>query len=189
MSARAIMDKAPVSGFFGKLPSRGDFVGRGLSSASISVWDDWISQSLVSSRALLAEGWVDAWMVAPVWHFALPAGQCGPVSLTGLLCPSMDRVGRYFPIIAATELPRARQSTEPNGEAYHDALEQAVRDALMHDLAPEALSARLAAIPAPDEAPPAVGLWWTDGGENVAPTAFECAELPDVAQFLRMLHD
>jgi type VI secretion system protein ImpM len=182
-------EQSAAPGFFGKLPSRGDFVGRGLSSTSLAVWDGWISQCLVGSRAVLLQDWVDAWMVAPVWHFALPAGHCGPVSVAGLFCPSMDRVGRYFPIIAAVELPVARPRTEVSGQTFHALLEQAVRDALMHDLAPEALSARLAGIAAPDEAAPMIGLWWTEGGENVAPAAFECATLPDVAQFTRMLRD
>jgi type VI secretion system protein ImpM len=182
-------EQAAAPGFFGKLPSRGDFVGRGLSPASIAVWDGWISQSLIGSRALLLEDWVGCWMVAPVWHFALPAGMCGPVSITGLFCPSMDRVGRYFPLIAAVELPVVRLRTERGGQAFHAALEQAVRDALMRDLAPEVLSAHLAGIAAPDEAPPIIGLWWTEGGDMVAPAEFECATLPDAVQFTRMLRD
>ena len=101
----------------------------------------------------------------------------------------MDRVGRYFPIIAAVERPATQTGAEGSGQAFHAALEQAVRDALTYDLAPETLSARLAAIPVPDDAPPMIGLWWTEGGAHVAPTEFECATLPDTEQFTRMLHD
>jgi type VI secretion system protein ImpM len=179
-----------VPGFFGKLPSRGDFLTRDLSPATIAVWDSWISQSLIATRAVLAEDWPAVWAVAPVWHFALPPGQGGPFALMGLLCPSMDRVGRHFPLVAAAELPAARQGQpQANAEAYHNALEAACRDAVAHALAPEALSAHLAAIPTPDEAPPTVGLWWTEGGETVAAAAFEFAVLPDAAQFMRMLRD
>ncbi len=65
-------------GFSGKLPARGDFVARGLPRSFAEPWDAWLSEVVPGSRAILGEGWLDAWLEAPIWHFALPAGHCGP---------------------------------------------------------------------------------------------------------------
>ncbi|MCB8881031.1 type VI secretion system-associated protein TagF [Acidisoma cellulosilytica] len=182
---------AVFPGFFGKLPSRGDFVGRGLSALTVSALDAWASQSLNAALAQLAEDWGPVWAAAPVWHFTLPPGQCGPYGLRGLFYPSMDKVGRRFPLIAAAELPRSDQQHEDSeAEAnYHDALEDICRHVLAHDLAPDVLFAQLSTIAAPDVALPPIGQWWTAGADHVPAGGFECETLPDRVSFMRMLQD
>ena len=86
-------------GFFGKLPARGDFVRAGLPRSFIDPWDAWLQQVLPASRRILGEAWEPAWLEAPVWRFALPPNLCGPEPVVGLWLPSVDRAGRYFPLM------------------------------------------------------------------------------------------
>ena len=91
-------------GFYGKLASRGDFVSRGLPQSFIQPWDQWLAAGLVASQQQLAERWLPAYLVSPLWRFALAPGVCGPDAVVGVLMPSIDRVGRYFPLILAQVL-------------------------------------------------------------------------------------
>jgi type VI secretion system protein ImpM len=88
---------APVRGFFGKLPARGDFVSAGLPRDFVSRWDAWLCGVLPA--ALEAAG--DSWLQAPVWRFRLAPGVCGGDKAAGWLLPSVDRVGRRFPLTLA----------------------------------------------------------------------------------------
>jgi type VI secretion system protein ImpM len=85
-------------GLYGKLPTHGDFLRRRIDDAFLTVWDAWLQASLASSRAQLADRWLDVYLTSPVWRFACSAGACGPAAVAGLMLPSVDRVGRYFPL-------------------------------------------------------------------------------------------
>jgi len=88
-------------GFFGKLPSRGDFVHRGLPHDFISRWDAWLQDAIASSEAALGERWLETYLTSPIWRYALSPGLCGEQTCFGVLMPSVDKVGRYFPLTAA----------------------------------------------------------------------------------------
>ncbi|MCC8992186.1 MAG: type VI secretion system-associated protein TagF [Candidatus Contendobacter sp.] len=92
------------TGFFGKLPSRGDFIGRHLSRSFLEPWDDWLQAAIAASRIQLGESWRDYYCTSPIWRFALGPGLCGPAAHAGILMPSMDRVGRYYPLVIAAAL-------------------------------------------------------------------------------------
>jgi len=139
---------------------------------------------LAGSRERLGAAWLPAWLEAPVWRFALAPGLCGPEAVLGLLLPSVDRVGRYFPLTLAAVAPGGSAAA---GDAWLDAAESAGRAALEQDLGPEQVAALL---PPPAGATPiAGGLWWTEGGPRVAPARHALAGLPDDATFAAMLGD
>jgi type VI secretion system protein ImpM len=94
-------------GFFGKLPGHGDFVTRALPADFVRRWDDWLQASLSASRRQLGEAWLELYLPSPVWCFALSAGVCGRAAVAGVLIPSVDRIGRYFPFTLACPLPEA----------------------------------------------------------------------------------
>ncbi|MCL4747415.1 MAG: type VI secretion system-associated protein TagF [Burkholderiaceae bacterium] len=85
-------------GWFGKLPSTGDFVGRRLPAEFQNSWDQWLQDGLTHSRRNRGDNWLDLYLVFPVWRFVLPAGRLGQSGWCGVLMPSVDRVGRYFPL-------------------------------------------------------------------------------------------
>lgn len=91
-------------GFFGKLPSAGDFVQRRLPSSFVEVWDRHFEHAVAESRSSLGSGWQQAYQASPVWRFVLAPGICGASGWAGVMGPGLDRVGRCFPMVIATEL-------------------------------------------------------------------------------------
>lgn len=179
--------EGPVVGFFGKIPSRGDFLCVGLSLGFIQAWDGWLQGVLADVQHALGEGWAEVWRVAPVWRFALPSGQCGRHPVLGLWMPSVDRVGRSFPLTIAAE--GAAEGAD-QGDAFLDAAERIGREAISHDLGPEAVMERLREAPLPpaDPGPSGPGArWWSEGGPLAAAADLMLDTLPDSIGFARML--
>jgi type VI secretion system protein ImpM len=92
-------------GFYGKLPSHGDFLRRRAPDGFLAAWDPWLQQCLAASRERLGDRWLDVYLTSPAWRFVAAPGACGPAGLLGLMVPSVDRVGRYFPLTVVAELP------------------------------------------------------------------------------------
>src|SRR6185312_4673969 len=103
--AGAVTDAAVPPGFYGKLPARGDFVSRRLGHAFIEAWDAWLQRAILASREALGGDWLDCYLTSPIWRFAAAAESCGPQAAAGIVMPSVDAVGRYFPLMLGRELP------------------------------------------------------------------------------------
>jgi type VI secretion system protein ImpM len=99
-------------GLYGKLPTHGDFLRRRAPEDFIAAWDAWLQEALAGSRAALGERWLDTYLTSPVWRFALDAGACGAASMAGVLVPSVDRVGRYFPLTLLWSTPAELSALE-----------------------------------------------------------------------------
>jgi type VI secretion system protein ImpM len=84
--------------YFGKLPSRGDFVRSSAGSALIHSIDQWMSQTL----ELLAEDtrWKIVYDAASPVHFAILGSQSN-AGLVGHIVASQDASGRRFPFVLA----------------------------------------------------------------------------------------
>jgi type VI secretion system protein ImpM len=91
----------PRPGFFGKVTSHGDFVGRRLAPSFQQGWDDWLQAGMQQARQKLAERWAPTYLSSPIWRFALARGVCGESAWVGMMMPSVDRVGRHFPLTVA----------------------------------------------------------------------------------------
>jgi type VI secretion system protein ImpM len=98
---------AAAFGAFGKMPSLGDFFRFGLPADFVSAWDDWLQAGLPTVRAALDDRWQDCYMSAPIWRFACGPGLAGAAAMLGIIMPSVDRVGRTFPLTLAAPLPGA----------------------------------------------------------------------------------
>jgi type VI secretion system protein ImpM len=177
-------------GLFGKLPARGDFVRVGLPGSFIEPWDAWLQRAIDAARRTMGERWLPAWLDAPVWRFSLPLWVCGPGAVLGLMIPSVDRVGRYFPLTLAAVYPEGRVAPGgATGDAWLDICEAAGRMALEEDATPEQVAARLPIPEDGTEPGDDHSLWWTAGGPLVAPTRFSLPGLPDPAGFAAMIDD
>ncbi|MBK5964737.1 type VI secretion-associated protein [Thiocystis minor] len=98
-------DKAQgTPGFYGKLPEHGDFLTRRLPAEFVQPWDLWLRESLANSQAQLGDDWLDIYLTSPLWRFVLTPGIVGQNAWAGVLMPSVDRVGRYFPLTLACPL-------------------------------------------------------------------------------------
>ncbi|MGL5003943.1 MAG: type VI secretion system-associated protein TagF [Casimicrobium sp.] len=86
-------------GWYGKLPSAGDFVARGLQHDVQARVEEWIGNGLIQLRYRLPD-WQYLFAQSPMWSFVLPRGVLADEPLLGCLAPSTDRVGRQFPVVA-----------------------------------------------------------------------------------------
>jgi type VI secretion system protein ImpM len=91
-------------GFYGKLPAKGDFLSRRLPREFIDQWDDWLQVGMNDSREALGDSWLQTYLTSPLWRFVLPANTLSADAWAGVFMPSMDKVGRYFPMMAAVPL-------------------------------------------------------------------------------------
>lgn len=94
------------TGLFGKLPAHGDFISRRLPQSFISIWDEWLQCSVAGSQELLADDWLDLFLTGAIWRFALRPGVIDDSGWAGILVPSVDSVGRYFPLTLVRPLGR-----------------------------------------------------------------------------------
>jgi len=86
------------AGYYGKIPSLGDFIRHNLPREFIDPWDDWLQSAIHNSKKQLADNWLDSYLTCPIYRFMLTPGLCGETGWLGILMPSVDRVGRYFPM-------------------------------------------------------------------------------------------
>ena len=153
-------DVATTPGWYGKLPTLGDFASRRLEADFIEPWDLWLGERLQRQRQTLGDAaWLDAYLDTPPWRFLLSPGVLAggdPARVfAGVLLPSVDRVGRHFPLTLAASLTRT-----PSAAAEFDALlawlhrlEDTALDALQSDWSIDDLERALADLPPPaDEA-------------------------------------
>ncbi len=93
-----MLTESIVNGYYGKVPTHGDFVSRGLPSSFIDPWDAWLQEAVLTSRQQLGNSWLDCYLTSPIYRFVLAPGICGDRGWLGVLMPSVDRVGRYYPM-------------------------------------------------------------------------------------------
>lgn len=97
-------------GWFGKLPAAGDFLQRDLPNGFVTAWDAWLQAGMAAGSQAHGDDWQDNFLRFPVWYFLRrhPAdGDAGRPLWAGILVPSVDRVGRLFPLTIAFDMPGA----------------------------------------------------------------------------------
>jgi len=99
------MTEAIIAGFYGKLPSHGDFLHHGVPDRFVDAWDRWLQHALVASKAQLQDRWLPTYLTSPAWRFVLSGEVIDGRAWAGIMLPSVDRVGRYFPLTLALSLP------------------------------------------------------------------------------------
>lgn len=119
--------------YFGKLPSRGDFVRSVAGSALIRSIDQWMSQTI----ELLAEEprWKIVYDAAAPVHFAILGAQSN-AGLVGHMAASQDASGRRFPFVMAASfevpdpaafLPYCPQALSPLWGRFDAQVRQALK--------------------------------------------------------------
>lgn len=140
-------------GFYGKLPTHGDFITRRLPTELIAPWDQWLQESLSASRVQLGDSWLGLYLTSPLWRFVLSPGVAGQGGWTGVLMPSVDRVGRYFPLTLACPLPAGTNPIVVMGDGdWFEQAEALALSALADPFALENFDGQLLALGAPGAA-------------------------------------
>ena len=101
------IEERDAPGWYGKLSTLGDFAQRRLAPDLLQACDTWLSGALASCAGQLGVRWLDVYLRAPVLRFAWAPGVLDEQWWFGLLMPSCDNVGRYFPLLVAHPRPRA----------------------------------------------------------------------------------
>jgi type VI secretion system protein ImpM len=149
--SEAINNRATI-GFFGKQPAHGDFLFRRLPNAFTSVWDHWLELAINESRQQLGDAWLASYLTSPLWRFALPSGICGDEGWTGVLMPSVDNVGRYFPLTLATGLPSGTDlaALMADNETWFNQCEEIALSTLQNNFNLDAFDKELRSIVGPE---------------------------------------
>ena len=145
-------DNGPaIAGWYGKIPCLGDFISRRLPADFINEWDLWLQHGMAASRVQLGEQWLDLYLTGPIWRFVLMPGVCGTAQgiWSGVLMPSVDRVGRHFPLtIALLNDPRPEMMlTVFSAQRWYATLERIALATLNVNALPDDLERNLADNP------------------------------------------
>lgn len=139
-------------GAFGKMPSAGDFFRLNTPVGFVRVWDNWLQQVMLAGQGAYGRDFDGHYMSAPIWRFTLPAGQAGAAKVMGVMMPSVDRVGRRFPLtlMAPLATPGPAALDHLSDAAVFARLEDVALDALEDTMTRDKLSEVLADISVPD---------------------------------------
>ena len=169
---------------FGKLPAKRDFVSYNMPRPFLEHWEEWLQRAVATSRHALGPQWQEIFLGAPIWRFWFGAQVYG-TSVAGALMPSVDGVGRYFPLtVCACEPVDMRLLPPPSAqlESWHEICEDFLLHMLEDHLEAEPASLLEALAFAPVERRPkhkaAAGrmFTWTGDETGSLATAFKTLE-------------
>lgn len=149
-------------GFYGKMPCLGDFVSRRAPRAVVEPFNEWLEAGMLASQRVLGPRWLDLFLVSPAWHFALEAGVSSGIGICGVMIPSVDKVGRYFPLTVLCPMPgEASPLTAWAGANinWFSNVEKLLLSTLEEDIDVESFDRRLVALGCPS----------SDGVSNLSP--------------------
>ena len=137
-------------GFFGKIPAVGDFVHRNLSVDFVDKWDYWLQNGLYRTGQELGENWPEIYLTSPIWRFVLSPGVVDGYAYVGVMLPSIDSAGRYFPltVVAPVSPNHVARVWSPDANHWFEALEALMLSALEESLSLDDFHQKLKALPA-----------------------------------------
>lgn len=94
-------------GLFGKIPSRGDFMSSALPRSFQDKVENWVRGGFAAANK--NPDWHKAYLSSPIWQFAAARGFFDNNAWCGIIMPSVDSVGRNFPMVIAMQTDAVRQ--------------------------------------------------------------------------------
>ncbi len=95
-------------GIYGKLPAHPDFISSEVEASVTSELYEWAQRVIHDSQNDLGDDWLSAYLVSPLWRFLLSSSPQRKTGLVGVMTPSVDAVGRYFPLFLFIEIELKR---------------------------------------------------------------------------------
>lgn len=138
-------------GLFGKLSAKRDFIALATPRNFLEAWEPWVQASLSASRHQLGDRWQQAFLTTPVWRFWLGAAICGS-TVAGAIMPSLDAVGRYYPLTLHAVGDAGAPIVPPDIDAqdeWFNVSENFLLSTLDRDMAFEDISSALDRLPVP----------------------------------------
>lgn len=185
-------------GFYGKVPSQGDFVGRNLPADFVQAWDEWLQQRMHYLMSELGDAWLEHYLVSPIWRFYLPRGVVNEQQWTGIWVPSVDKVGRYFPLVFAMPIHSSISVYgifDGKNNHWYERLEGIALKTLTELLTAEEIERSLALeisglddfYSQPNKDMLSAASNWLAIGRNQQPLSLICDALPSNSEFLFMV--
>lgn len=185
-------------GFFGKVPTHGDFVATGLGNQLQGIIDEWIRSGIHACEMEFGQAWEEMFAALPPWRFVMARSVWSSAPVAGVLLPSRDRVGRSFPLVIAARLGSyyGKPVRLCKDETWFIAAEALAETSTKRDFDINALIASLKRLRLPrgedgEEAPNAVtenlSLWWTIDPESRKVTGFRTNGPPEPGDFNKLL--
>ena len=140
-----------ANGLYGKLPIKRDFIAENVPRGFLPMWEPWLQGAVAASRMELGSRWQAIYLSAPIWRFWIGHAHCGR-TVTGAFMPSVDGVGRYFPLTLmamAEEGEGIQPPTRAPAEDWYMGAEDLLLSALEETVVFDDLIAALAAMPTP----------------------------------------
>lgn len=106
-------------GLFGKLTAKRDFIALFAPRPFLDAWEPWMQSGIAASRDTLSSGWQAAFLSAPIWRFWLGPDICG-ATVAGVFMPSLDGVGRYYPLTLFAYADPGLSIAPPDIDAQND---------------------------------------------------------------------
>jgi len=172
------------AGWYGKLAFLGDFAGRRLPHALQQACDRWLAGGIDCSHAQLGGRWLDCYLTGPLWRFAWAPGVAEPGDPRwwfGVMMPSVDSVGRYFPLLitASAGQPPHTPAALQQLERWLDGAAQAALATLHPGASLERFEQQLASLPRWQADTPDAALGWHESAERVQVQVSRAASLAD----------
>ena len=187
-------------GFFGKVPTHGDFIASGMNAAFQEALDQWLQAGLQMSEDRFGTAWRERFRTMPVWRFVVPHGLWGQGTHAGVLLPNSDRVGRSFPLIVVAQLATYREDPRllcfddtwfTAAEALAETSQTGEFDLTSFPAAVKRLRLPYARDDERDEARApsrlsSTSLWWTIDPDTRKARGFSTDATPTAQDFLRL---
>ncbi|MCZ7447084.1 type VI secretion system-associated protein TagF [Agrobacterium rhizogenes] len=189
-------------GFFGKLPSHGDFISDGLERELIGTFDDWMRSGMHACADMFAGRWPEIFSSSPPIRFIVESGIWGNSAYAGVLVPSADRVGRKYPLAIIAQLNgfRRHPRTLYLDDTWFMAVEALAETSMTGDFDMSRFNASIKKLRLPkpreeDDAPEMVrsrtptSLWWHIDPVSRRARGLKFDGKPKASDFLRLFSD
>lgn len=202
MNDRAALRPTPTEadrvGFFGKVPSHGDFVSTGIARDLQAAFDSWLQSGLQRLQQIFPADWEARFKAMPTWRFVIERGHWGAATLAGVILPSFDRVGRSFPLVIVAPIPGF--TDDPRrlclDDSWFTAAEGMAESAGRGDFDIKGFIAGLKRLRSPhpgdletDNGKPLTGSFWWRQGDDRKLIGFRNTGAPQPDDLLRLLED
>lgn len=195
--------QADTIGFFGKLPTHGDFVSSALGLRLQGELDQWIRGGLVALETALDAEWRRLFHATAAWRFVVGNGIWAPGAVAGVLLPSKDRVGRSFPLVIAAQLQKFSGQLRDlcEDDSWFISVEALAETSEKPDfemkrfiegikrLRPPFANSRMTPQPpaTSGEAPPPASLWWRINPGTRHGKGFRTMAAPTAEDFVKLV--
>ncbi len=190
-------------GFYGKIPSHGDFISEGLDRELLGSLDGWLRSGLHACADIFADRWSAVFTNSPPLRFIIERGIWGRSAYAGVLLPSKDRVGRKYPLIILAQMVDFRQHprTLYLDDTWFMAAEALAETSMTldFDMSRFTSSIKRLRMPKPkgdDEDVPAspqtgqpTSLWWYIDSESRRPRGVKFEGKPAATDFVKLFRD